>query len=248
MYELHKQENRTMIKIAICDDSSEFDEILTYKIKNALSKLIDIDYSVASFTDLDTFKQYYDNNRVDIAFLDVMVNDKNAIDWSILNMRNNYTQSVFMTSYPQCAYNLSETNCCYFIIKQKMNDEAITSALRKALKNTTQKENDMTIVKSGNKNIAINFNDLVYIETFNNNLVLHISNEEPISIYSTLKEYEKALPPNFLRCHKCFMVNMNHIISFEKYEFKVTSGNEIPIPPKKYTKIVDIYKDYIENI
>ena len=58
-----------MIKIAICDDSSEFVEILTYKIKNALSKLIDIDYSVASFTDLDTFKQYYDNNRVDIAFL-----------------------------------------------------------------------------------------------------------------------------------------------------------------------------------
>ena len=129
-----------------------------------------------------------------------------------------------MTSYPQCAYNLSETNCCYFIIKQKMNDEAITSALRKA------------------------FNDLVYIETFNNNLVLHISNEEPICIYSTLKEYEKTLPPNFLRCHKCFMVNMNHIISFEKYEFKVTSGNEIPIPPKKYSKIVDIYKDYIENI
>ena len=35
-----------MIKIAICDDSSEFDEILTYKIKNALSKLIDIDYTV----------------------------------------------------------------------------------------------------------------------------------------------------------------------------------------------------------
>lgn len=57
-----------MIKIAICDDSSEFDEILTYKIENALSKLIDIDYTVASFTDLDTFKQYYDNNRVDLLF------------------------------------------------------------------------------------------------------------------------------------------------------------------------------------
>ena len=105
-----------------------------------------------------------------------------------------------------------------------------------------------TIVKSGNKNIALNFNDLVYIETFNNNLVLHISNEEPISIYSTLKEYEKTLPPNFLRCHKCFMVNMNHIVSFEQYKFKVNSGDEIPIPPKKYSKIVDIYKDYIENI
>lgn len=237
-----------MIKIAICDDSSEFDEILTYKIKNALSKLIDIDYTVTSFTDLDTFKEFYDNNRVDIAFLDVMVNDKNAIDWSISNLKNSYTQAVFMTSYPQCAYNLSETNCCYFIIKQKMNDESITNALRKALKNTTQKKNDITIVKSGSKSIAINFNELIYIETFNNNLVLHIQNEKPITIYSTLKEYEKTLPPNFLRCHKCFMVNMNHIVSFDQYKFKVNSGDEIPIPPKKYSKMVDIFKDYIENI
>lgn len=89
-----------MIKIAICDDSIEFNEILSYKIKNALSKLIDIEYTVTSFTDLDTFKEYYDNNRVDIAFLDVMVNDRNAIDWSISNLKNSYTQSVFMTSYP----------------------------------------------------------------------------------------------------------------------------------------------------
>ena len=215
-----------MIKKAICDDSIEFNEILSYKIKNALSKLIDIEYTVTSFTDLDTFKEYYDNNRVDIAFLDVMVNDRNAIDWSISNLKNSYTQSVFMTSYPQCAYNLSETNCCYFIIKQKMNDESITNALRKALKNTTQKKNNMTIVKSGSKNIAVNFNELIYIETFNNNLVLHITNEEPITIYSTLKEYEKTLPPNFLRCHKCFMVNMNHIVSFEQYKFKVNSGDE----------------------
>lgn len=186
-----------MIKIAICDDSIEFNEILSYKIKNALSKLIDIEYTVTSFTDLDTFKEYYDNNRVDIAFLDVMVNDRNAIDWSISNLKNSYTQSVFMTSYPQCAYNLSETNCCYFIIKQKMNDESITNALRKALKNTTQKKNNMTIVKSGSKNIAVNFNELIYIETFNNNLVLHITNEEPITIYSTLKEYEKRFRLTF---------------------------------------------------
>ena len=112
-----------MIKIAICDDSSEFDEILTYKIKNALSKLIDIDYTVASFTDLDKFKQYYDNNRVDIAFLDVMVNDKNAIDWSILNMRNNYTQSVFIirsvVDFPQPDGPTNTTNSLSSIVRLK---------------------------------------------------------------------------------------------------------------------------------
>ena len=37
--------------------------------------------------------------------------------------------------------------------------------------------------------------------------------------YSTLKEFEKELTPNFLRCHKSYMVNMNFIAGYEPYKF-----------------------------
>lgn len=237
-----------MINIAICDDSIDFQEIITQKIMSCMINKFEMDCTIKCFSQLSDFQKHLENNKVDIAFLDIMVNDENSMDWSIENLNNNYTQIIFMTSYPQCAYNLSEANCCYYIIKSRMNNEVLTKAIRRALQNTTKKDPNLTIVKLGSKNYIINYQDIIYIETFNNNLVLHIKDSDNITIYSSLKDYAEKLPPNFLRCHKSYMVNMNHINGYEPHKFNVISGNEIPIPPKKYNEIINTYKNYLRNL
>lgn len=237
-----------MINIAICDDSIDFQEIITQKIMSCMINKFEMDCTIKCFNQLSDFQKHLENNKVDIAFLDIMVNDENSMDWSIENLNNNYTQIIFMTSYPQCAYNLSEANCCYYIIKSRMNNEVLTKAIRRALQNTTKKDPNLTIVKLGSKNYIINYQDIIYIETFNNNLVLHIKDSDNITIYSSLKDYAEKLPPNFLRCHKSYMVNMNHINGYEPHKFNVISGNEIPIPPKKYNEIINTYKNYLRNL
>ena len=177
-----------------------------------------------------------------------MVNDENAMDWSIKNIKSRYTQIIFITSFPQCAYNISESNCCYYLVKSRIDEENLTKALKKALQKTTKKDPNMTLIKSGNKNFIINYQDIYYIETFNNNLTIHLQDMDDITIYSTLKEYADKLPPNFLRCHKCYMVNMNHIKSYEPHKFVISTGESIPLPPKKYKNIIKIYTDYLLNL
>lgn len=237
-----------MINIAICDDSTDFQEIIKHKIIHCIQNKFQMECTIQCFGQLEEFKLHLENNKVDIAFLDIMVNDINSMDWSINNIQSNYTQLIFMTSYPQYAYNLSETNCCYYIIKSRMTDETLTNAIKRALQNTTKKDPNLTIISFGSKNYIINFQDIVYIETFSNNLVLHIKNADNITIYSTLKEYSEKLPPNFLRCHKSYMVNMNHISGYEPHKFRVSSNKEIPIPPKKYNEIIEIYKNYLRAL
>lgn len=237
-----------MINIVICDDQVDYQEILEYKIIQCMKDVFEMQCTITCISSLEKFKIHLESNKVDIAFLDIMVNDENAMDWSLENINTNYTQIIFMTSYPQCAYNLSETNCCYYIMKSKMTNETLEKAIRRALQNTTKKDPTLTIVKSGSRNHIINYQDIIYIETFNNNLVLHIKNSEAITIYSSLKEYSEKLPPNFLRSHKCYMVNMNHIAGYEPYKFVMISGKELPVPPKKYTEIINTYKNYLKNL
>lgn len=237
-----------MINIAVCDDSKDFQEIITQKIVNCMKNKFEMDCTIKCFSHLPDFQKHLEKNKVDIAFLDIMVDDENSMDWSIENLNNNYTQIIFMTSYPQCAYNLSESNCCYYIMKSRMSNDVLAKAIRRALQNTTKKDPNLTIVKLGSKNYIINYQDIIYIETFNNNLVLHIKDSDNITIYSSLKDYAEKLPPNFLRCHKSYMVNMNHITGYEPHKFNVISGNEIPIPPKKYNEIINAYKNYLRNL
>lgn len=237
-----------MVNIVICDDSSEYLEIITSKIEHCMKEKIKMEYSIICLKSVDELKTHLESNSTDVLFLDVMLNDENAMNWSIENIRNKYMQIIFMTSYPQCAYNISESSCCYYLVKSKITQENLYKALQRALQNTTKKDPNLTIVKSGNNNFIINFQDIQYIETFNNNITLHFKDSDNITIYSTLKEYAKSLPPNFLRCHKCYMVNMNHITSYEPYKFLIDSTESIPIPPKKYNEIIKIYKNYIQNL
>ncbi len=237
-----------MVNIVICDDSAEYLEIISIKIEQCMKSKIQMEYNITCLNSIDELKEYIENNNADILFLDIMLNDENAMNWSIENIHNKYMQIIFMTSYPQCAYNISESNCCYYLVKSKITEENLYKALQRALQNTTKKDPNLTIVKSGNKNLIINFQDIQYIETFNNNITLHFKDSDNITIYSTLKEYAKNLPPNFLRCHKCYMVNMNHITSYEPHKFVIDSNESIPIPPKKYNTIIKQYSNYLQNI
>jgi DNA-binding LytR/AlgR family response regulator len=208
----------------------------------------EMEYNIEYFNDLAKLSEYISNNKVDILFLDIMVNDTNAMDWSIKNIKNKYTQIIFITSFPQSAYNISEANCCYYIVKSRITDEILEKAIRRALKKTTKKDPNLAIVKSGSKNYVVNYQDILYIETFDNDIMLHLKDENSITIYTSLKEYSKNLPPNFLRCHKSYMVNMNHITGYEPHKFIINTGEALPIPPKKYNATIKAYKNYLENL
>ena len=82
------------------------------------------------------------------------------------------------------------------------------------------------------------------IESFNNNIILHLVDRE-ISVYCTLKDFSKNLPMNFLRCHKSYVVNMNHIKGFYRNFFTMKNGKSVPIPPKKYNSIIEEYTTYV---
>lgn len=245
---LYRIEGEILVNISICDDSAEYLEIITSKIEHCMKNKIQMEYSITCLHSIEELKLHLENNNADILFLDIMMHDENAMNWSIENIQSKYIQIIFMTSYPQCAYNISESRCCYYLVKSKITQENLYKALQRALQNTTKKDPNLTIVKSGTKNLIINFQDIQYIETFNNNITLHFKKSDNITIYSTLKEYAKNLPPNFLRCHKCYMVNMNHITSYEPHKFIINSTEAIPIPPKKYNGIIKIYKNYIQNL
>lgn len=186
-----------MINIVICDDDVAYQEIIAHKIRDCMTNRFEMNCNIICFNDINELKAYIESDKIDIVFLDIMLNDENAMDWSISNIHNNYTQIVFMTSFPQCAYSISETNCCYYLVKSRITKDTLSRALQRALQKITKKDPNFINVKLGSKNISVNQHDILFIETFNNNILLHINTAENISIYSSLKDFSESLPPNF---------------------------------------------------
>ncbi len=238
-----------MVNILICDDDTEYKLLLENKISNLFEKNLNVEYNIGYCDNLIDLEANLNSDNINIVFLDIMINDKNSIDWMIekqLNTRS--TQYILMTSFPIESYRLSETESCYFLIKSKMSDGQLLSAIKKAINSITKKVAQQIIIKSNGKNCIINMQNIAYIETFNNNIVLHMITNEEYTLYSSLRSFSKEFPPNFLRCHKSYLVNMNYIISYERYQFTLKNNDKVQISPKSYSKKVNDYKNYLLNL
>ena len=236
-----------MIKIGICDDDENFLEIITYKIENCLKKEFNIDYQIFTFSSLESFIKYYESNKIDIIFFDIMINSKNIMNWSINRFQSDNIQIIFMTAYPQCAYNISETNCSYYLIKSRIDNTTLKKAFTRVFKNLSSSNHLYLTIKASNGYSTVKIDDILYIESLSNNIIIHIKNQGSIDAYTSLKKAQKKLPVNFLRCHHSYIVNMRHITGYRPYFFMLDSNSEIPIPVKKYKDIIQEYQEFIQN-
>ena len=239
-----------MLNIIICDDEKSYQEILEYKISKIVREIIDTEYKIICINSLNALESELEENPVSIVFLDVMINGDNSLEWMISNNVDTVYNSNFiiMTSFPIESYLLSEVDFCYYLIKQRMDAEQLCKALIKAINSITKHSSNHRVIKIGSKNYTVNIQDITYIETFNNNITIHMTDCSCLTVYSTLKEFSRQLTPNFLRCHKCYMVNMNHIKRYEPHRFCLFNGDYVPVPPKKYSAVVDTYKNYLKSL
>lgn len=238
-----------MINILVCDDDKNYSEIIGHKVAKIFETKLKIEHRISFCDNLEALEAHISNEKFDIVFLDIMINEQNSVDWLIVNKAKSYsTQYIVMTSFPIESYRISEADSCYFLIKSKITDAQLLNSIKTAINNLSKSSVCKKIIKSGSRNYTINLPEITYIETFNNNIVIHIVTGEEYTIYSSLKAFSAMLTPNFLRCHKSFMVNMNYICGYEPHQFLLKNDLIVQISPKTYFKIVDEYRNYLLNL
>lgn len=238
-----------MLKIAICDDEESYLELISLKIQKAVQESIGLDFEVVCLSSIDKLYEQIKNDKPNIIFLDIMVNNINSVNWLVKHQHEFSNISfIIMTGFPTETENLSEIDCCYYLLKPKMTDDQLLRAIKRSINEVTKKNSNYETVSYGNKSYTIDYQSVLYIETINNNLLIHCADNNTITIYSTLKKFINNLPPYFYQCHKCYVVNMNVIRGYEPHSFIISDQIKIPIPPKKYKSVIAHYKNYIINL
>jgi DNA-binding LytR/AlgR family response regulator len=84
--------------------------------------------------------------------------------------------------------------------------------------------------------------DIVYLKADNNTTDIQLLNGKTVNAYKTLKHFENTLPFYFLRIHKSYVVNINHVsrIHFSKSKCFLNYNEILPFSPT--------YRDNIDAI
>ena len=229
-------------KIIVCDDVKLHREVLSNEIEKYFA------YSKSKYKKIDVSSgkellEHEDIATVDIAFLDIELEDMKGIELSRkLREINDKVLIIFVTSHPDYAVEAFAQFAFNYIMKP-IDSRRFKRILGKALEDIENRRNSDTekfynvILKS--KMSSIPYKEIIFFEKKVNILVIVLENKK-LEIRSSLKKVEEEIDMNFfLRCHKSFTVNKERIIHQQgDYLTLMGYNDDIPIGDKYRTNVL----------
>ncbi len=191
------------------------------KTKNFVEKIPFLQLS-ATFDNALTGLAYLNNNKVDLLFLDINMDELTGIE--LLESSKISSQVIITTAYQEYALKGYELQITDYLLKPFTFNrflQAVNKAQKNLMLNSTDTLPDFIFVKTENRLEKIMINDIVYIEGMRDYRRIHTIDKKIMTLQN-FTEFEKLIPQTLVcRIHKSYMVALNKIISIERSRIKI---------------------------
>lgn len=213
------------------------DEPLAREEMQALIKDVSNIEILGKFSNAPSAMNFLKEHKVDLIFLDIEMPKVTGLEFA--QQLPEETLTIFTTAYPQYALKSYELDAIDYLLKpveKKRLEKAINKAqvYRKLLSDASAKSTieantqDFLLIKSDRRFHKISFSNIVYIEGLKDYVVIYAGNQKLLTAMN-LKTIHQKLPQQvFLRVSKSYVVNVNHIHSFDHHNIYI-GDSEIPL-------------------
>jgi len=236
------------ISIAICDDEKNIQD----SIKRIVLKQQCVDCHVDLFDSgnllIAVEKEY------DIYFLDIQMPGINGMETAEQLRKRQAADSrnesiiIFITSFKEYMPDAFDVKAFHYLIKpiDEVKFQTVFSrALSDCLK-TKEKADNHILIKSNDSHHKVLLNDILYIESDNKKVIVNTI-EGTIDYYGKMQDLETSLGNSFFRCHRCYIVNMEHITRYNAATIWLKNGSTIFLAQKKYNEFVKAYLNFAKS-
>jgi len=189
----------------------------------------------ATFDNALTGLTYLNNNKVDLLFLDINMDELSGIE--LLESSKINSQVIITTAYQEYALKGYELQITDYLLKPFTFNrflQAVNKAQENMVRRASDSQPDFIFVKTENRLEKIMINEIVYIEGMRDYRRIHTIHTKVMTLQN-FSEFETLIPPSLVcRVHKSYMVALNKIVSIERSRIKI-ADQLIPIS--------DTYKD-----
>ena len=172
---------------------------------------------------------YLNNNKVDVLFLDINMDELSGIE--LLESSKITSQVIITTAYQEYALKGYELHITDYLLKPFTFNrflQAVNKAQENILHRTADTQPEFIFVKTENRLEKVMLNEIVYIEGMRDYLRIHTLTKKIMTLQN-FNELEKLIPSTLVcRVHKSYMVALNKIDSIERSRIKI-ADQLIPI-------------------
>ena len=223
------------MNIAICDDNNEH---IGY-IKSMTAEYMP-DASIHCVTNTNELYTYAENENIDIAIIDIVLDNENGIT-AARKIRdiNAETVIIFISGYAEDYFESVYEVEHIYLVKKPIDENIFKSSLQKAIEIKQNNNLAVFIWKLKNETIRVPYADILYFESYKHSVKLVTKNHKKDTILPsvTLKKLSSYLNMGiFIRCHQSFIVNISNYDRAARTEI-IMEGASIPVSRRYSGKV-----------
>lgn len=199
---------------------------------------------VGEFSNATDAKNCISTKTVDLVFLDIEMPVINGFDF--LDGLKVKPQIIFITVKAEYALKAFDYNATDYLHKP-LSKERFNIAVSKAFKLYTLKKDveeddeNYIFIKSNLKKLKIYTSKIRWVEAFGDYVKI-ITEDDSHLVLSTMKAFEKELPPDkFIRVHKSYIINIHKVDTFNS-KFAEIDTFKIPLSRNKKDNLMEALK------
>ncbi len=192
---------------------------------------------IGNFSNAPAAMDFIKSNQVDLIFLDIQMPEVTGIEFA--QQLGQQTLIVFTTAFSNYAVQSYDLDAIDYLLKP-IDKPRLEKAIQKAityqnllsentLKNSVESsDKDFLLIKSDRRYYKIKFEDVKFIEGLKDYAVIHTTTQKLITAMNLKTIHQKIISEFFMRVSKSYIVNFNHIQSFDNHTIYIDES-EIPL-------------------
>jgi len=228
------------LHIAICEDTEPDLVTLRTLIENSgVNTALDI------FKNGESFIVQFAKGKYDLIFLDVFMDELSGVETAErIRELDTDVVIVFTTTSEDFTREGYRLNAYKYMIKPIIRADVEESLDLAVVKRDRNLEASLEIISDG-RATSIPFNDILYVESRDSRSHIVTAGGQEYPTITSLDSLETLLsPPRFLRSHRAFIVNLDHVDDVDD-DFIMDNGDIAYIRVKDHKRIKNKYDDYV---
>ena len=220
---------------------------------------------LATCSSADEAREKIANLKPDLVFLDIAMPGKTGLDLLLETGELDF-EIIFVTAHNDYMVQAFRFSAVDYLLKP-VDEFLLSAAVKRAQKRMETKTGNKPLEtflhnvqeKGGTQKMklcipslkgfrVINIRDIIYCEASGNYTNIYLLDQPPILVSKSIHEYDVLLEDsNFLRVHKSFLVNLEHIREYVRGEggsLILVNGQEIEVSRRKKDLLISRMKAF----
>ena len=216
-----------MLHFAVCDDEPYMLDRLSAQISECLAELDCRDFRLSRFSGGQALLEA--GERFDLVFLDIQMDPPDGLETAkALRRRGDGCLVVFLTVLRERVFDAFEVRAFDYLVKPA-DPRRLRRTLERALEDLDRRRARSLLIQRGTAWEVVPLDEIAYCEVMGRKVYLHRKDGGVVDYYDKLTDLERRLGSGFFRCHRSYLVNLDHVGGCQDGQVLLSQGERIPV-------------------